>query len=133
MREQLIRYLLGELDTDERKQLRAQLRESPELRRELAQLRECFEATQEDLFDEEPQAPRGLAERTAEWVANSDEYDLAADASRPARLSASTADATSGVLGWNLADLTVAGGVILAVCMLVFPALRDSRDGTRRT
>src|SRR5690606_9609179 len=38
----------------------------------------------------------------------------------------------AGMLGWNLADLTVAGGVILAVSMLLFPAIRDSRDGTRR-
>ncbi len=36
------------------------------------------------------------------------------------------------MLGWSLADLTVAGGVMLAVSMLLFPALRNSRDGTRR-
>jgi hypothetical protein len=29
--------------------------------------------------------------------------------------------------------LTVAGGVMLAVSMLIFPALRNSRDGTRQT
>jgi len=28
--------------------------------------------------------------------------------------------------------LTVAGGVMLAVSMLIFPAIRNSRDGTRR-
>src|SRR6185295_12057967 len=38
----------------------------------------------------------------------------------------------AGFLGWNLADLTVAGGVMLAVSMLIFPAIRNSRDGTRR-
>jgi hypothetical protein len=36
-------------------------------------------------------------------------------------------------LGWSLADLAVAGGVFLAVSMLLFPALRDSRDATRAT
>jgi hypothetical protein len=45
----------------------------------------------------------------------------------------SGSDPPTGVLGWSLADLTVAGGVMLAVSMLVFPALRDSRDGTRST
>ena len=38
----------------------------------------------------------------------------------------------AGALGWSLADLTVAGGVMLAVSMLLFPALRNSRDETRR-
>jgi hypothetical protein len=41
-------------------------------------------------------------------------------------------DSPAGFLGWSLADLTVAGGVMLAVSMLIFPALRNSRDGTRR-
>jgi hypothetical protein len=128
MREQLIRYLLGELDTEERRELRSQLRESPELQRELDQLRNCFAANREDAVDAPP--PGRLAERTSERVSNSDEYELAAMSACSTRMSASD-DAPAGVLGWSLADLTVAGGVMLAVSMLVFPALRDSRDGTR--
>jgi hypothetical protein len=130
MREQLIRYLLGELDTEERRELRAQLRDNPELQRELAQLRECFAANEDD--DAEPLPPGRLAERTAGLIADSDEYELEAMAAAPTRM-ASSGDPPSGVLGWSLADLTVAGGVMLAVSMLVFPALRDSRDGSRTT
>ena len=74
MREQLIRYLLGELDEFEHRELRAKLLASPELQRELAQLRECFAANQYD--DAEPLPPGGLAERTADRVSNSDEYEL---------------------------------------------------------
>ena len=48
------------------------------------------------------------------------------------RASLTMPDPPAGALGWSLADLTVAGGVVLAVSMLLFPALRDSRDGTRR-
>jgi hypothetical protein len=128
MREQLIRYLLGELDADERRELRSQLRDNPELQRELSQLRECFAANQDD---EEELPPGHLAERTADRISNSDEYELeAAIAAGPSSMSRGS-DPPAGVLGWSLADLTVAGGVMLAVSMLVFPALRDSRDGMR--
>jgi len=48
MREQLIRYLLGELDADERRDLQSRLKSSPELRAELEQLRSCFAANQDE-------------------------------------------------------------------------------------
>jgi hypothetical protein len=128
MRELLIRYLLGELEPEEHDAVQRELAASPELRGELAHLRSCFA---ESSHSEETGAvpPRGLAERVTERVTNSDEmlvspYGLSrADASEP----------PTGALGWSLADLTVAGGVVLAVSMLLFPALRESRDGTRRT
>lgn len=132
MRELLIRYLLGELEPHEHEAVQRQLAESAELRRELARLRECFAPPHDsEEFADEP--PRGLAERTAERVHESDSYD-----SLPTLLGASGAgfsdhvDTPPGRLGWSLADLTVAGGVILAVSMLLFPALRESHDGTRR-
>jgi hypothetical protein len=130
MRETLIRYLLGELDSDERRELRTKLRSSPDLQRELAHLRECFAANREE--ECEPLPPGRLAERTAERISNSDEYELEL-ASRRAGTMTSSGDAQAGVLGWSLADLAVAGGVMIAVSMLLFPALRDSRDGARLT
>ena len=76
MREQLIRYLLGELDADERRDLQSRLKSSPELRAELEQLRSCFAASQdEDLFA--PDAPSGLAARTAGRVAGDDAKQFA--------------------------------------------------------
>src|SRR4029079_3253207 len=130
MREQLIRYLLGELDADERRDLQSRLKSSPELRAELEQLRSCFAASQdEDLFA--PDAPTGLAARTSDLVANSDEFGPSIVARSGAQLSQAN-DSPNGFLGWSLADLTVAGGVMLAVSMLIFPALRNSRDETRR-
>jgi prepilin-type processing-associated H-X9-DG protein len=127
MRELLIRYLLGELEPHEHDAVQQQLAESPELRRELARLRSCFANAVQDDDPEGP--PRGLAERTATWVSeSSDSFDALP---RPRALSEAS-DAPHGVLGWSLADLTVAGGVMLAVSMLLFPALRNSLDGTRR-
>lgn len=129
MRELLVRYLLGELDTDEQRQLEERLRASPELRRELAHMKVCFAAVNEsDPPAAEP--PCGLAERTSERVAG---FTCGAtDAGRSPGRAAAFAEAPAGALGWSLADLTVAGGVILAVSMLLFPALGASREGTRR-
>jgi hypothetical protein len=130
MRELLIRYLLGELDDEERRDLQARLEESPELRRELSRLRECFAAHQEDnLFGDEP--PSDLAARTAGRVAKSEDASDLVAAGEETCFSHG-GEPPAGFLGWSLADLTVAGGVILAVSMLIFPALRNSRDGTRR-
>jgi hypothetical protein len=130
MRERLISYLLGELGADERRELEAQLKENPELRSELAQLRSCFAANQDDdLFA--PDAPTGLAARTAGRVVGGQQPSESAILRREAALS-QAGDPPSGILGWSLADLTVAGGVMLAVSMLLFPALRNSRDGTRQ-
>jgi hypothetical protein len=129
MREQLIRYLLGELDVEQRREVRALLRDNPELQKELEHLRECFAANQDD--DIEPLPPGRLAERTADRVTSSDDFELEVASSRSGMTPSS--EPPTGILGWSLADLTVAGGVMLAVSMLVFPALRDSRDGTRRT
>lgn len=129
MREQLIRYLLGELDEFEHRELRAKLESSPELQRELAHLRECFAANKE--ADAEPRLPNRLAERTTERI-TSCEADDADWVSPGTKTSVASGDSPAGVLGWSLADLTVAGGVMLALSMLMFPALRDSRDGTRR-
>ena len=131
MRELLIRYLLGELDAGEHEELERQLAANPALRRELAHLRSCFAAACEA---EEPfgATPRGLAERTTERVASGCEETADWLSDRSAGPAAAS-DPPVGVLGWSLADLTVAGGVVLAVSMLLFPALGDSRNATRRT
>ena len=132
MRELLIRYLLGELDAQQQQHLEERLRNSPELRSELAYLRTCFAAAR-DTEKAADQPPRGLAERTTERVtawsgAGRDPDELFFGP----RTAAAEPDPPAGALGWSLADLTVAGGVFLAVSMLLFPALRDSRDATRR-
>lgn len=125
MRELLIRYLLGELDAQQQQHVEQRLRDSTDLRRELAHLQSCFAAAREtDQSADQP--PRGLARRVTDSVCGD---SVAADL-RPA---AAEADPPAAALSWSLADMTVAGGVFLAISMLLFPALRDSRDATRRT
>src|SRR5207253_4057124 len=69
MREQLIRYLLGELDEFEHEEVQRQLAANAELRKKLAHLRSCIAANcQDEAFLDEP--PRDLVERTTELVTN---------------------------------------------------------------
>jgi hypothetical protein len=95
-------------------------------------LRTCFAASLKE--EETPDGPpRGLAERTAVWVSESGTHHPVPPAPPTKREAlAASYDPPPGALGWSLADLTVAGGVILAVSMLLFPAVRESRDDTRR-
>jgi hypothetical protein len=131
MRELLVRYLLGELNSQEVEQLEAQLRDSPEMRRELEYLRGCFCGAEADDLEQSPStaAPRGLAERTLGRVCGDGPCDEVART--PAEVAAAY-DPPSGTPSWSLADLTVAGGVFLAISMLFLPALRQSRDACRR-
>jgi hypothetical protein len=128
MRDLLIRYLMGELDDDEQQRLEERLRNSSELRRDLACLRSCFLSADEA---EGAPTPAGLARRTAERVTD---YACGAICSEHnAELpSAAMIDPPSSTPRWSLADLTVAAGVCLAVSMLLLPAIRDSRDAARR-
>jgi hypothetical protein len=139
MREQLVRYLLGELDAAEQSQLEKQLRESSELRRELAYLQACF-ANGRDACCDPAEPPRGLAERTTERVACCDDYNESPAgmgqidfATGRAAAFAGAPDPPASSLGWSLADISVAAGVCLAISMLLAPALRNSRDASQRT
>ncbi len=139
MRELLVRYLMGELDGPELRQLEAQLRTSPELRSQLAYLRNCFQAAEDDQ-DGVAAPPRGLAERTSERVTDygSDEYFVEESDSHATRRSSHSSafstevDPPTGSLSWSFADFVVAAGVCLAVSMLLIPALSDSREAVLR-
>jgi len=132
MRDQLVRYLLGELNIQEQEQLEAELRDSPELQRELAYLQSCLSVGGGDDV-ERPRAtdaPTGLAERTLDRICGDGPCD---EFPRSAAAVAAAYDPPAGSPSWSLADLTVAGGVFLAMSMLFLPALRQSRDAARRT
>jgi Protein of unknown function (DUF1559) len=131
MRELLVRYLLGELNTQEQEQLEAQLRDSPEMRRELEYLRACLTGGEDETSDRvaATDTPRGLAERTLDRVCG--EAPCEEVARCPDEVAAAY-DPPVGTPSWSLADLTVAGGVFLAISMLFLPALRQSRDAARR-
>jgi hypothetical protein len=133
MRDLLVRYLLGELTPQQTEQLEAELRDSPELQRELAYLQACMSGggSEDDGCDEDLDRPASsLCERTLGNI--SGEWPAACRQHSPAEISAAY-DEPSCAPSWSLADITVAGGVFLAISMLFLPALRQSRDAARRT
>jgi hypothetical protein len=75
-------------------------------------------------------APSGLAERTLERISGDAPRE---ETQHRAAAVAAAYDPPTGTASWSLADLTVAGGVFLAISMLFLPALRQSRDASRRT
>jgi hypothetical protein len=129
MRDLLVRYLLGELDANERRLVEEQLRTSPELRRELVYLRACLPAAEGDLSPPVGDTPSGLAERTLDRITGD---AVAGEMQRSPHAIAAAFDPPAGAASWSLADMTVAAGVFLAVSMLFLPALRQSRDAARR-
>jgi hypothetical protein len=132
MRDLLVRYLLGELEEDQQRQLEEKLRQSPELQRELARLRACFSAA-DGAENSALEPPPGLAERTTGRITGlvGDETSAAGHTANP-RTAAAPVDPPAYTPKWSMADLTVACGVFLATAMLFVPALRDSHDSARR-
>ena len=88
-REQLLGYLLGALDAAESRQVEAELDQNPTLRVEMARFQELLSRLGMDEEPEEFEPPKGLADRTCDFVAeNGDAATVAQSAlSSPVRLS----------------------------------------------
>jgi hypothetical protein len=141
MHDLLVSYLLGEIDDQKRRLVEEKLRNDPALREKLEHLRHCLgldegQSCNEGSAQELP--PHDLASRTSERVASvadsgifegceSTAFSSLGFASREA-----TSETAAGTSSWTVADLTVATGVVLAIGMLLLPALRDSRCASRR-
>ncbi|MEN1679108.1 MAG: hypothetical protein AAGJ46_05915 [Planctomycetota bacterium] len=132
MRERLVSYLLGDLPDDEARVLEEEVEANPQLRHQLERLRDCLMAAdnvcggetvgEEEMGAEAPRVPRGLADRTADSV-----HDLVLG------LEAVDADgSSSGWRGFSLVDGGVTVGVVLALGMMLLPALCESREASRR-
>lgn len=106
----MLGYLLGALEPGEDEAVRRQLAENAELEQELALLRQGLAPLAEDGPPIEP--PLGLAAKTCNYVA----------------LRTSLGRQASASCGWRLPDFMMAAAVLLAVGMLVFPAVSQSRQ-----
>lgn len=131
MTDDLIAYLLNDLTDERRAEVERQLAVDPKWRKELERLEECLEegntpddcgeAAEESQIKEGP--PGDLVTRTCTLV------DSVCDS--VSGLSQTT-ERGSGRSRWTLSDLSVAVGVCLILAALVLPAIRDSRDDSRR-
>jgi hypothetical protein len=111
-REQLIGYLLGALDDDERSQVEALIERQPELRAELETLKRTIYPLAADMDDDLP--PPDLVGRTCDYVWRESRLlpvELSAECEQPMRLR----------------DLAVAASILCATLLILFPAVSYSR------
>jgi len=107
--EQLLGYLLGALEEEERREIDVQLHRDPALREELASLRRCLAPLEDSWQPVCP--PAGLSQRTCRFV------DVAARAV-PGPLARST---------WRVRDVVAAAAILLAIGLVALPVIKRSR------
>lgn len=147
MREELVQYLLGELDEPGARAVEQRAEADPQIRKQLEHLRSCMalgetcpdsnESSDQQSEVNSDGPPAGLADRVADSV-----HDLALglSGSSATHQSSGTTDVVvapdvdhgSSRSSWSLVDGAVAAGVIMAVGMMLLPALAGSRDASRR-
>jgi len=130
MRDELLAYLLDDLDAEQRSRIEERLAVDPIWQHELDRLRSYVEASEEAPADDA--LPQDLVNRTCSFVQQASAQGELSPAVLPASLTESQDIAAAGKRRWSLIDLAVAGGILLAVGSLLLPALRDSRDAARR-
>ena len=129
MTDELVAYLLDDLCPDRRAEVEQRLESDAAWRRELQRLQECLAATGDPTkCVDDP--PRDLVKRTCCYVERACDGDNSAPAGAAALLAAPLHDC--GRPAWSLTDFAVGGGVLLTLGMLMMPALRESRDASRR-
>jgi len=131
VQQQLLGYLLGALEETEQQQIAEQLKRDPALRRKLARVRKLTEALGKSRQRFAP--PAGLAARTCQLVAQAAEKQQARPPLRLApafglRPMSDVPVPPVAASGWTWLDLAVAAAILLAVSLLVFPAIEASRD-----
>ncbi len=112
IQEQLLGYLLGALEEDERQQVEERLLAEPDLRDELERLRACVDPLEDDTVVYKP--PVGLARRACQYVA------LRSRAMAAPALGESTG-------GWSARDFLAAAAILVAALLVMFPAVSYSR------
>ncbi|MCL4204057.1 MAG: hypothetical protein KJ000_16260 [Pirellulaceae bacterium] len=118
MGEDLLGYLLNAVDDTKRRQIEAALRRDPQLRRELAALRQQLESDEgEHAF----RPPPGLVQQTCDLVQGCQQ-----------RASDETARRRSNEVGgasrlWSLADALMGTALFVVAATLFFPAIANSR------
>ncbi len=129
MRHELVGYMLGALDEAETQQVESRISQDTCLQEELRLLKKGVEPLRVDgqLLD----PPLGLAQRTCEYV---EQHRLQVVAGRPANRATGDAAAVGPPQGsvaagrqtWTLLDFAVVAGIVVALGMLVLPAIQHS-------
>jgi hypothetical protein len=131
MTDELVAYLLDDLCPERRAEVERRLANDPAWQREFERLKECF-ASSDDPAKCVEEPPQDLVTRTCRCVQTIEEARRNQKRRSLAAVGFSSPLAVGGSSHWSMADLTVAGGVLAVLGMLMLPALRESRDASRR-
>jgi hypothetical protein len=133
MREQLLAYLLDDLNPAERSTVEAALADSPELQQELEKLRECLGDCEAPAEPEPAQVPPGqLASRTCHFVEHAIQKSKAmCGHSGHVKTLSESHDPLVKPNRWSAADIGVGICVLVALAALVFPMLKQDQEAAR--
>ena len=130
MRDELLAYLLDDLEPEKRERIERRLETDPIWQHELERLRSCLDAG-----DQHPEGtsslPENLANRTCSFV--KDAISHGSSHQEPSSSLTEAVETSSRSSHWSLADMVIAASVLMVVGMLLVPALRSSRESARRS
>ncbi len=132
MRDELLAYLLNDLDNAQRSRIEARLESDPIWRHELERLRSYVEEAHQVNSAEADSPPEDLVHRTCSFVKQASAQGALSPAVLPASLTESQDAAAPRTRRWSLLDIGVMACILLVMGTLLFPALRASRDAARR-
>ena len=131
MRDELLAYLLNDLDDEQRHRIEERLEVDPIWQNELKRLRSYVEASQEQTDDAEPM-PEDLVSRTCSFVKHASAQGELSPAVLPAKLSESQDAAAPRRGRWTSLDWAVGACIAVVIGALLVPAIQESRDSARR-
>lgn len=126
MREDLMAYVLGELDEQARGEIELELSRDALLRDEVERIRRCLDGGAQECDD----VPCGLADRISHdiplWATGQlEERGSGAPTEAPREYAV-------GACNFSMVDMTVAMAVLLAIGSLLMPGLNTSRNDSQR-
>ena len=133
MRDKLLDYLVGGLDSLESDQVRKALQEDPLLQQELELLQTSLQPLEACRYYE---PPADLKDRTLDFVSQSIEQENASNPAGTRRSSwtagnsnpsVQLAGSTQAGSKWTILDVVVAGAILVTASLLFFPIVMNSR------
>ncbi len=132
MRDELLAYLLNDLDDEQRSRIEARLESDPVWRHELERLRSYMGEARDTSTGETDTPPEDLVHRTCLFVKQASAQGALSPAVLPASLTESQDAAAPKNRRWTFLDMSVVAGLMLVMASLLLPALRESREAARR-
>lgn len=131
MRDELLAYLLNDLDDEQRQRIEERLEVDPIWQHELERLRSYVEAAHDPQDDAEP-VPEDLVSRTCSFVRQASSQGALSPAVLPPQLTESQDLPATRKSRWTLLDFAVVASILIVMGTLIAPAIQESREAARR-